>query len=363
MQLLKDQFYNPAFYRKLSRQLSVIYPDMNANRFYQDCIKELDNLELKQRMTRTSEVCRKFLPDNYASALKVLYEFADTLEDNKFSYMFMPDFVARYGRHDFKRSIQALKDFTQYCSSELAIRVFLQDDFERALKIIKKWTQDDNVHVRRLSSEGTRPRLPWAVRISQLIENPQHCFPILEDLQQDKEKYVQKSVANHLNDISKDHPQMMLKLVKNWNYTISPTDWIVRHGSRTLIKQGNKQALGFFGADKKPNIRLQQCKLSKRKLILGDDLQFHVTLTSLATTTQKLVIDYKIHYLKASGSKTPKVFKLKNIKLKTGETVEISKKHAFKDFTTRKHYSGEHQLELVINGTSMKTINFHLKIQ
>ncbi|WP_455207861.1 DNA alkylation repair protein [Kaarinaea lacus] len=360
MQLLKDQFFSAGFYRQLGQTLARIDPAIDAKIFYRACVRKLSELELKQRMQRTAEVCHQFFPDNYAEALKRLYAYAETLNDNSFSYMFMPDFVARYGTHDFKRSMQALKDFTQYSSSELAIRVFLQQDLERTLTVIKKWTHDKNVHIRRLTSEGTRPRLPWAMQVKTLLDKPEHCFPILQELKADNEKYVQKSVANHLNDVSKDHPDKMLRLVNGWDDTNQSTQWIIRHAARTLVKQGNSEALALFGATQKPNVKLQKFKLHSTKLNLGEDLIFELELVSLARQPQQLIVDYRIHYVKASGRTSPKVFKLKMTTLKPGQSLTLRKKHSLKNFTTRKHFSGLHQIELLINGNQMKAMPFHL---
>ncbi|WP_455202258.1 DNA alkylation repair protein [Kaarinaea lacus] len=360
MQPLKDQFFNTAFYRQLSQDLSDIDSNIDARQFYLACTKNLSELELKQRMQRTADVCRLFFPDNYPEALKRLYAYAEMINENKFCYMFMPDFVARFGAHDFKRSMQALKDFTVYSSSELAIRVFLQNDFDRSLDVVKKWTGNKNVHIRRLASEGTRPRLPWAMRVKALLDNPDHSLPILQDLKTDNEKYVQKSVANHLNDISKDHPQKMLKLVKSWDANEQSIAWIIRHASRTLIKQGNNQALAIFGAHKKPEIKIRKFKLNSGKRVLGDDLIIELELDSLATYPQQLIIDYKIHYVKASGQLSPKVFKLKKFTLNPGQSLRLTKKQALKDLSTRKHYTGQHKIELLINGGNMKSMSFHL---
>ena len=318
MQALKDQFYNAAFYRQLSQDLSDIDPNIDARRFYKACTKNLSTLELKQRMQRTADVCWQFFPDNYNDSLKRLYAYAERINENKFCYMFMPDFIARYGAHDFKRSMQALKDFTEYSSSELAIRVFLENDLDRTLAIVKKWTGNKNVHIRRLASEGTRPRLPWAIRINALLGKPELCIPILQDLKSDNEKYVQKSVANHLNDISKDHPQKMLNLVKSWNTNEQSINWIIQHASRTLIKQGNRQALALFGADQKPNIAIKKFKLNSRKLLLGDNLVIELEINSQEKQPQQLIVDYKIHYVKASGRTSQKVFKLKKTTLNPG---------------------------------------------
>jgi 3-methyladenine DNA glycosylase AlkC len=360
MQLLKDQFFNTAFYRQLSRAFARIDPDINEKKFYQACVRNLSAMELKQRMQHTADVCHEFLPNDYPQALKRLYAYAETIHKNSFSYMFMPDYVARYGAHDFKRSMQALQDFTRHSSSELAIRIFLQQDLERSLSFIRQWTDHENVHVRRLASEGTRPRLPWAMQIKALRDTPEYCFSILQALHTDSEKYVQKSVANHLNDISKDHPDKMLRLIKNWDQRSKSTQWIVRHGARTLVKQGHKQALALFGAAHKPDIGISSFKLGAKKLVLGDDLEMGLVLVSQAKKLQQLVIDYRIHYVKASGRTSPKVFKWKTATLQPGQSLMLSKKHSLKNFTTRKHYPGQHRIELLINGLPMKAATFHL---
>jgi 3-methyladenine DNA glycosylase AlkC len=238
--------------------------------------------------------------------------------------------------------------------------VFLQDDLDRTLSIIKKWTVNENAHIRRLASEGTRPRLPWAVRVKTLLEKPSHCFPILQDLKADNEKYVQKSVANHLNDISKDHPEIMLQLVKSWDNTNQSTQWIIRHAARTLVKKGNRQALALFGAGRKPQINLRKFALNTSRLQLGDNLEFELELVSCAKKEQQLIIDYRIHYVKASGHTSPKVFKLKTATLKPGQPLTLRKKHPVKNFTTRKHYSGRHLIELLINGRSINSLPFQL---
>ncbi|HEY5602380.1 MAG TPA: DNA alkylation repair protein, partial [Gammaproteobacteria bacterium] len=357
---LKDQFFNPGFYRQLSQTLARIDPGIDAKKFHQACIKNLAGMELKQRMQHTADVCRQFFPDHYPAALKRLYAYAATLKGNSFSYMFMPDFVARYGTHDFKRSLQALRDFTQYSSSELAIRVFLQHDLERTLAVINKWTDNENTHIRRLASEGTRPRLPWAIQVRALRDTPELCFPILQDLHADNEKYVQKSVANHLNDMSKDHPEKMLRLVKSWDNSKQSTQWIIRHAARTLVKQGHRTALDLFGATQKPQIELRVFRLRSNKLSLGDNLEFELQLVSRAKQPQQLIVDYRIHYVKASGRTSPKVFKLKMTTLPPRQTLSLDKQHPLKNFTTRKHYSGRHQIELLINGASIKTLPFQL---
>lgn len=358
---LKEQYYNSDFYLGLARNLNKVHPKVNVISFHQDAVKELPRLELKQRISLASELCRKYLPDNYKKSLKLLYSITDGMQEN-FSNIFLSDFVAQYGTGHFDLSMQALKDFTSYSSSEMAIRTYLQKDFPRTMRYVYQWADDDNFHVRRLASEGTRPRLPWAMRISELLENPSHAFPILESLKSDPEKYVHKSVANHLNDISKDHPEFMLQKVASWDLEDKTTHWVVKHASRSLIKKGHPEALAMFGAEQKPEVKLRKFSLGKKQLHLGETLPFTLSLVSDKSQTQRLVVDYKVHFVKHSGERKPKVFKIRELELEPGEVWDVTKKHLFKDFTTRKHYAGEHAIEIVVNGKSLALKKFKLDI-
>ncbi|WP_455211882.1 DNA alkylation repair protein [Kaarinaea lacus] len=358
---LKDIYYNRGFYQNLAERVAVVYPKFNTRQFVDEALVQLPTLELKQRIALTSQLCRKYLPDNYKKALKIFYALSESLTEN-FSYIFMPDFVARYGMGHFDMSMLALKDFTEYSSSELALRSFLKADLDRTMSYVYQWAEDDNYHVRRLACEGTRPRLPWAVRVPQLNQNPSITLPILRTLCTDREKYVQKSVANHLNDISRDHPEVMLDTVAAWDATHTATGWIVKHAARTLIKKGHPRALALFGAEQKPQVRLSKFRLLESSVDLGEHLEFSVALLSQAEEEQRLIVDYKIHFVKKSGELKPKVFKLKTLQLQPNETVTLTKKHLFKDFTTRKHYAGEHAVEIVVNGEPMLKQNFQLHV-
>ena len=360
MQALKDQIYNPSFFKQLSKNLHGVYPAINQKKFYAACVIDLDKLELKQRTTRTTDVCKAFFPDNYKDALNILYAYSETIDGNSFADIFMPDYVARFGIQDFRRSMKALRDFTRYSTSELAIRVFLDNDYARTMETIKKWTDDKDFHVRRLSSEGTRPRLPWAQQVNELLRSPDNNFSILDALKYDDEKYVQKSVANHINDISKDHPDKLMDFLTDWDTSNDTVNWIVKHGTRTLIKQGNKRAFKKLGVATRPKIKLSRFTLDKSSIALGDKLGIEFKLDSTSKTDQLLVVDYKIHYQKASGKTSAKVFKLKTFQLAPGNSVNLQKKHLFKNFTTRKHYSGKHQVEIIVNGKSQKTLPFML---
>ncbi|MBL0740668.1 DNA alkylation repair protein [Chryseolinea lacunae] len=356
MEPLKEMF-GKTYYKNLADVLSSVHKPFQADRFVKDVTNNLETLSLNQRMRQTSVVLQQHLPENYSQAIGILKDVVPQLNGGYTTLVF-PDFVSLYGLSHFQQSMEALKYFTSFGSSEFAIRAFLKQDLERTLKVMQKWSADSNYHVRRLASEGSRPRLPWSFKLDQIIKAPQLTSPILENLKEDEELYVRKSVANHLNDISKDSPDYVLKLIKAWDITQPHTAWIVKRGIRSLLKKGDKKSMSVFGLTKDVKVSIKRFSLANAEIRLNDVLQFQFDLVSEKSTSQNLMVDYRIHYSKKSGIQSAKVFKLKEITLAPGETVSILKKQRFQDFTTRKLHSGSHKLEIVVNGEVMKQKTF-----
>ncbi|MGE0268590.1 MAG: DNA alkylation repair protein [Candidatus Omnitrophota bacterium] len=359
MKPLKDIYTNEDIFRQLADDLHAAYPPLKKKEFFNALVKGLDQLELKARLERAADTCRQFLPSDYPQALDVLYKFAEG-KDNRLVYLFLPMFVAKYGLGHYRLSMKAIRDFTQYSSSEEGVRAFLCADLKETLRLMNEWTRSTNTHIRRLASEGCRPRLPWAGKIPALIEQPGLTWTILETLKADPEKYVQKSVANHINDISKDHPDWVVERVRRWDLSHPSTEWIVRHGTRSLIKQGHKGALALFGHARKPNVKLQNVRFDKT-VRSGETARLTGEFVSAAKQPQPLVIDYRVHFCKKSGAQNPKTFKWRKITLGPGETIPVSVKYTFKDLTTRKHYPGPHAWQFMINGEFFPVYSFHLK--
>ena len=355
---LKEMF-NRKFYEHFAQEFSKADKNFHPDKFVIEVLKNSEQLSLNERLRNTSVVLKRHLPDNYKKSIALLFKTIPSLSKNYTALVF-PDFVGLYGHKDFNLSMEALKYFTPFGSSEFAIREFLKRDFYKTIDVMSKWADDSNYHVRRLSSEGCRPRLPWSFKLDEVIKNPKATQPILEKLKSDDELYVRKSVANHLNDISKDNTQWMQQLLITWDKTNANTLWIVKHASRTLIKKGNAQSLAFFNFEKNVKVQLENFKLNKTKLKLGETLQFEFDVISEKSKSQKLAIDFAVHYFKKSGVLSPKVFKLKELELKPGQSVHIVKKHRFQDFTTRKHYSGKHIIEILVNGRSVQKKQFEL---
>lgn len=360
MKELKEWF-NDDLYRSLASMITSVYPRFDDAGFYHSVTFNLNSLELKQRMKRTAEAFRVFLPSDYRTAVGVLSEIAPKIE-NGLVGMVVPEFVGMYGLEEYDFSMMALKELTQYSSSEFAVREFIRHDFHRTISIMTDWANDENPHVRRLASEGSRPRLPWSFRIPKLIQDPSPVRPILERLNSENHPYVRKSVANHLNDISKDNTRWMLDLVSSWDMADSNTAWIVKHASRTLIKEGHPDSFALFGFEKKPDVSIDDIKVDQPVITLGQPQTFSFSLSSNKKTEQKLRLDYVVHYVKNNGDKRPKVFKLKELTLKPGDVQTITKKHRFENFTTRKHYPGIHDIEIKANGFTLAKKSFELRV-
>jgi 3-methyladenine DNA glycosylase AlkC len=251
---------------------------------------------------------------------------------------------------DFEDCLGLLAELTPRLTGEFAIRRLLAADLDRALAVVLTWTAHPDEHVRRLASEGTRPYLPWAVRIPGLIERPEATVPILDALYRDPHEYVRRSVANHLNDVARHSPEAVLASAAAWAADPDAnTRWVVRHGLRTLIKKAHPGALALQGFTP-ASLAVSEARLDRRVVSLPADLAFEFEVSNTGDGPARLAVDYIVHYMKANGSRSEKVFKLAALVLPPGETRTMAKRHAFRQMTTRVHHPGAHALELQING-------------
>jgi 3-methyladenine DNA glycosylase AlkC len=345
---LKEMF-NAVRFRQIAKDVTAVYPRFDAKHFLKLGLADLDELNLLQRLRRVSESLRATLPADYLKALAILRKLAPRTERG-FVSLFLPDFVGLYGLDHFDESLEALKFFTGFGSSEFGIRPFLKKDLRRTLKVMERWSRDESEDVRRLSSEGCRPRLPWSFRLDALIADPAPVAKILENLKADPSLYVRKSVANHLNDITKDHPAWVMDRIEKWDLENAHSTWIAKRALRSLIKAGDRRALAVIGAGHAAEVSVGKFAISPKHLRLGEYLKLDLQLTSTAKASQKLVIDYAIHYVKKSGNASAKVFKWKELRVEPKETISLGKRQVVKDFTTRKHHPGLHRVEILING-------------
>lgn len=361
-------WFDEARFRQVAEWLGELHDGFDRRRYMRVALPGLEELSLLQRLRRMTEAVHEGLRLEFLPAIEVLKELAPKM-DHGFVTLFLPDYVGLHGRGHFDDSMEALRYFTSFGSSEFAVREFLRMDLSRAMKWMRRWSQDENEHVRRLASEGCRPRLPWSFRLEAFIKDPSPVLPILENLKADESLYVRKSVANHLNDISKDHPTLALETVRKWGLENRHTAWIAKRALRTLIKKGDKQALDMFGAGEIPQVKVLKFAVTPKQLRLGDVLALDLELESTADVgagtlkPQKLVIDYVIHYVKKDGGRSPKVFKWKEVALGSGERLRLEKRQQIRNFSTRVHHAGRHQVEVMVNGEKLAGAEFLLVVE
>ena len=353
------EIFNTERLQHIATEMTAVYPPFEARRFLKLAQSGLADLSVMQRMARVSECLHAVLPLDYEASLQVLRALAPRLNSG-FVSMCLPHYVASYGAHAFEQSMDALKYFTAFGSSEFAIRHFLRSDLERSLELMHDWSLDDNEHVRRLASEGCRPRLPWSFRLEPVQADPTLAAKILDNLKADTSLYVRKSVANHLNDITKDHPDWVLDLIEGWSLDNRHTAWIARHALRSLIKQGNQRALAIIGAGGKPEVEIVDVKVEPPVIGLGEKITLSFAIRSTVESSQRLVIDYAIDYVKANGSTSAKVFKLKALTLPGNASEAVSRGQHIKELTTRRHYAGRHAVHVMINGERLASTAFEI---
>ena len=348
---LKD-IYTKDFLLEFSKKVHSVYGAFHTADFIAAVMDETwDKLALKARTRRISEKLGVFLPNRYEAALDILFEIADDCVG--FPYLFFPDFVAVHGQAEehWELSMRALENFTQKSSSEFAIRPFLLRDPERIMNRMTEWAKHPNEHVRRLASEGCRPRLPWGEALPMFKKNPTLVLFVLEQLKEDSSLYVRKSVANNLNDISKDNPDVVLEIARRWAGENPLTDWIIRHGCRTLIKNANPKAMELFGYAMEP-ILTTHASISTQttELTIGESCEFQYEVDIRHGESVYIRIEYGIDFVKAKGQTSRKSFLLSNKTVSGGTYLTGTRIHNWSDLTTRRHYPGDHRIVLLVNG-------------
>ncbi len=317
------------------------------------------DLELKERIYVIAEALKQFLPKNYTQAIKIIKKTAPVA--GTFENWALLTFVEKFGLENFDESVEALEILTRYSTAEFAIRPYLIQNRKKMMPILHRWVTDENEHVRRLAAEGTRPRGVWMAHVEEFKKDPTEVLKILEKLKADSSLYVRKAVANNLNDISKDHPELVIQVGKKWLRTNCPeTNWIVKHACRTLLKKDNPSVFPLFGFTENPKVAIDNFILHKKRIQIGESGLLTFDLLSKSSQPQKLAIDYKVYYMKKNGKQSPKVFKLSEKKIKSNQQISLSTKHSFKEMSTRKHYPGKHSIELVINGNTFASLDFTL---
>ncbi len=367
---LKDHLFNREKTEYLGELFAANDSEFSKKAFVSSVMKKLPALELKQRIVLIAEVLESHLPDHFPAAVeRMMGSLPPPLDESKTDddfgdFIFAPlgEFVVRNGLklEHLDLSLQAIREITKRFSMEDSIRAFLREFPNQTLGELTKWTQDPNYHVRRLVSESTRPLLPWSGRIDLPVEV---SIDLLDRLHADKTRYVTRSVANHLNDIAKSNPVLVVKTLEKWRdlsrQSAKELEWMTRHSLRTLIKKGEPGALKLLGFRSEPKISVGKLRLTQKRLVPGDTLEFSFDIT--AERDESLVIDYAIDFVKAAGKRSSKVFKAAKIDLKKGQTTKIRKRHKLlANATTFRLYGGEHFLSVQINGQVVAKIAFEL---
>ena len=353
-ELLKDVF-NIKFIKKLSADLKGSYPKFDEALFIKGVLtKDWPEKALKQRMRHISENMQSCLPSDYKKAISLLKPVSDNYSG--LEHMIFPDFIELCGIDDLSASVEAMEYFTENSSSEFPIRFFIIKYEKQMLAQMKKWAKSKNEHHRRLASEGCRPRLPWAIGLPKYKKDPIAILPILEALKKDESEYVRRSVANNLNDISKDNPKVVIEIAKTWKGLSPETDKLIKHGCRTLLKQGDPKTIKLFGFREPKDIQIEKFKVTK-EIKMGEEIEFSFTLNTDKKKLGLLRIEYIIEFVRQNNKTGKKVFKVSEGRYDEAER-KIIKKHSFKPISTRKYYTGKHSISVVVNGIVLSTKRF-----
>jgi 3-methyladenine DNA glycosylase AlkC len=354
--------------RAIATMIQAVHPDFPHHAFLQDALRGYDALELMPRGRHIAKALRQHLPQDFSQAIAILMASVDQPhardpQQSLASFLFMPHtmFVADYGLGHFAQSMQAQHALTQRFTAEFCIRPFLQHHTAATLTQLQAWATDPSAHVRRLVSEGTRPRLPWAPRLRHFQLDPTPVLALLELLKDDPELYVRRSVANNLNDIGKDHPELLAQTAQRWLQGASPErSWIVGHALRSAVKRGESGALKVLGFGETPRVAIVQAQVVPQRALMGAMVEIAFDVRNTDSRAQRVLVDFQVHYVKANGQTRAKVFKLKTLQLQAGQMAHLSKTLSLAEMTTRKHYPGLHRVDVLLNGQPQSVGAFEL---
>jgi len=376
---LFKNMWNEQFFSGFVKALKCSINDFDERLFLSRILDdEWENRELLQRGMHIAAVLKASLPADYKSAVGIIVEVVNHVKKTPYwedivqnslngkyglslEYAFLSGFIAEYGLDDYQTSVEAIEEVTQFTSCEGAVRPFIVKYPHEMMAQMEAWSKHPNQWVRRLSSEGCRPRLPWHIALPKLKENPAPIIPILENLKNDSSDFVRLSVSNNLNDISKDNPEIVIELAKKWQGMSKNTDWVIKNGCRTLLKQGNPVAMELFGFDGAKMITITDFQVLTPEVKIGKSLEFCFKLLNNNKEKTKIRLEYGIYYQKANGTLSKKVHKISEKDYAENSTTQISRAHSFKVVTTRVLHPGLHQVSVIINGKEFEKYSFELK--
>jgi 3-methyladenine DNA glycosylase AlkC len=364
---LKD-LYGPEIPARVASMIELVHPAFDAAGFVADCLDGYEALELTDRARHISRALSNHLPRGFEEAAGIiLASLGPPIEEDEllgqglgpFIYLPYVFYVAENGVDDWETAMAVQHELTQRMSCEYSIRVFIETEPDRTMTRLRVWAADPNPHVRRLVSEGTRPRLPWAPRLRRFVDDPAPVVELLEPLKDDPSPMVRRSVANNLNDIGKDHPDVLTEVCRKWLADASPERAaLIKHALRSAVKRGDTEALEMLGYGSPEGAIIEGPVIAPSRVEIGGRLQVSFDVINGLDTPAAYNVDLMVHFVKASGGSSPKVFKVRALELAAGERARLSKTISVAQHTTRTHHPGEHRLEVVVNGSPTQIGSF-----
>jgi 3-methyladenine DNA glycosylase AlkC len=363
-------FFSPQLIRRLAADVVRVHPAFAVDRFVKEACSGLDSLELLDRGRHIARSLARYLPSSYSEAVAVVvrslgpeHATDELLGVGMAPFFYLPHtiFVAEHGLDHFDLSMHAQYELTKRFSAEASIRPYISKYPERTIGQLRSWAGDANPHVRRLVSEGTRLRLPWAPRVSWLDENPEQVLALLEMLKDDPASLVRRSVANNLNDLGKVRPQLLIQTCRSW-LVDAPAERreLVEHALRSAVKRGDPEALRLLGYGQRPAVAVDDVNIAPRRVAIGGRVSIEFVLRSRSRAAQDVLVDLAVHFVKANGRSTPKVFKLKRVALPSRGRAEFATSVSLAVHTTRKPQPGRHHVDVIVNGSSMPIGDFQV---
>ena len=349
----------------IAEMVHDVYPPFDSDTFLADCAAGFEERSLTERARHLADALADHLPAERSHAVTIITDAlppeidgADLTGMASFRYLPFVFFVAEHGLDHFEEAMLAQYELTKRFTAEFSIRAYLDRYPTETLARLAEWAHDPNVHVRRLVSEGTRPRLPWAPRLRRFIDDPAPVIALLELLKDDPEEYVRRSVANNLNDISKDHPDVAVAVARRW--ATPQRRRLVRHGLRTLVKRGHLDALAVLGFGPDSPARVRTVAVDPTVVAIGGSIRITVDVDNPTDEPAAALIDLIVHFVKANGLTSPKVFKGAETTLAPHDTRRVTKTISLKQHSTRRHYPGCHVVEAQVNGAIVAGAEFTL---
>lgn len=369
--------FNEQFFIKFMEDLKLVIYDFDTEKFVSQIMdEEWKDRGYKQRTTHITTILGRFLPGDYKKAVFKIFELLDCvkdklpdfskIDDKNFNLLtleygpILDNYIEQYGINDYETSIKAIEKITQFTTCEFVTHAFIAKYPDKMMKQMLAWSTHEHWGVRRLASEGCRPRLPWAMALPRLKKDPAPIIPILENLKNDPSKFVRLSVANNLNDIAKDNPKIIIALAKSWKGKSKNVDWVIKHGCRTLLKQGNTEIMSLFGLGSIENITTENSQILTPKVKIGEAVEFCFDLSNYNKRKTKIRLEYGIYYQKSNGALAKKIYKISEKEYAENSVIHVVKKHSFCAITTRAFYSGLHQITIIVNGNEFERLNFEL---